>query len=137
MNEYKIVKEVVSVEDYINIRKFTLGPREKSSVEKGLVNSWFGVHLVNEKGESIGMGRIIGDGGLTFTVTDIAVLPQYQGQGLGKVIMRELMEYYNENAPHDAYLNLMAVKEARFLYEKFGFVDTGKDIGMKYFRDKK
>ncbi|MFD2882298.1 hypothetical protein ACFTAO_51075 [Paenibacillus rhizoplanae] len=30
------------------------------------------------------MGRVIGDGGCFFQVTDIAVKPSFQGRGLGK-----------------------------------------------------
>jgi GNAT superfamily N-acetyltransferase len=33
------------------------------------------------------MGRVIGDGGTTFQIVDIAVDPDYQGQGYGRVIL--------------------------------------------------
>ena len=41
------------------------------------------------------MGRVIGDGGTTFQIVDIAVDPDYQGQGYGRVILEKIMEYIN------------------------------------------
>lgn len=35
------------------------------------------------------MGRVIGDGGTTFQIVDIAVDPDYQGQGYGRVILEK------------------------------------------------
>ena len=36
------------------------------------------------------MGRVIGDNGCFFTVVDIAIVPELQGQGLGKRVMAAL-----------------------------------------------
>ena len=50
-------------------------------------------------GDTIGMGRIIGDGGCFFRVVDIAVLPEHQGKGLGKRIMKALTDHLSEQVP--------------------------------------
>lgn len=42
---------------------------------------------------TMAMGRIIGDGGCFCQVVDMAVLPSYQGQGLGAPIMAALMDH--------------------------------------------
>jgi len=130
--EYKIIREAPSVDEYLLIRKEAdFGLRDRRSVELGIGNSWFAVHLkVGTK--AVAMGRIIGDGGLTFTVTDIAVIEEYQGKGLGKAILNELMSYYEGNAPKDAYLSLMAAGNAKYLYEKFGFEELKEYVGMLY-----
>src|SRR5699024_3582882 len=51
----------------------------------------------------IGMGRVIGDGGAFFQVCDIVVKPSYQGQGLGKQIMREIMYYLEHHTYKGSY----------------------------------
>ncbi|RAK10254.1 acetyltransferase (GNAT) family protein [Halanaerobium saccharolyticum] len=135
MNKYKVIRKPPTVEDYLNIRNnTTLGPRDEAGARKGVQNCWFGVHIKDSE-KTVAMGRIIGDGGCTFQITDIAVLPQCQGKGLGKKIMEVLMEYYRENAPKDAYLSLIADGEAKFLYQKFGFKATAPEsIGMRYIK---
>lgn len=65
------------------------------------------------------MGRIVGDGRYNFEVVDIAVDPQYQGQGLGRQIMENIMAFLNRNAPEGSYISLVA--DVPELYEKFGF----------------
>lgn len=68
----------------------------------------------------VGMGRVIGDGGCFFQVTDIAVKPSFQGRGLGKTIMGEIRTFL-DSVPEKAYISLIADGEAAKLYAKFGF----------------
>lgn len=132
MSEYALIQKMPSIEDYLNIRKRTLGEKTKIAGEMVVRNSWFGVHIVFEE-KTVGMGRFIGDGGCSFSITDIAVLPEHQGQGLGKMIMEALMKHYKEFGPKDGYLTLIADGNAKFLYKKYGFEETAPyAIGMKY-----
>ena len=132
MKKYELVKKTPSVEDYLNIRKNTLGEKTRGAGEMAVKNSWFGVHIKFE-GKTVGMGRFIGDGGCSFCITDIAVLPEHQGQGLGTMIMDALMKHYKEFGPKDGYLTLIADGDAKFLYKKFGFEETAPyAVGMKY-----
>ncbi|WP_217367719.1 GNAT family N-acetyltransferase [Brevibacillus sp. DP1.3A] len=86
-------------------------------------NTVFAVTLFHE-GTAIGMGRIIGDGGCFYQIVDIAVVPEHQKKGLGKVIMQHLMDYLDKNAPKTAYVSLIADVPADQLYEQFGFAYT-------------
>lgn len=70
------------------------------------------------------MGRIVGDGGTVFQVVDIVVDPAYQGKGLGKLIVKELVQHIHEEVDKQAYVNLIADGEAYKLYSQFGFTDT-------------
>ena len=40
-------------------------------------------------GVAVGMGRIMGDGGTAYQIVDVAIAPAFQGQGLGKAIMKK------------------------------------------------
>ena len=44
----------------------------------------------------IGMARLIGDGGMSFYIKDFAVLPEYQGQGVGRTLMNALESWILE-----------------------------------------
>jgi GNAT superfamily N-acetyltransferase len=84
--------------------------------------------LVN--GQEIGMGRVIGDGGCFYQVVDIAVLPEYQGKGSGKAIMREISGYIKREIPKSAHVSLLADGKA-FEYQQFGFtLSAPHSVGM-------
>ncbi len=79
--------------------------------------------------ETVGMGRVVGDGALNFEIVDIAVDPAHQGKGLGIMIMQSIMDYLDAEAPSGAYITLMA--DVPKPYEKFGFrLSRPKSEGM-------
>lgn len=99
---------------------------------RGLVNTLFAVQILFDD-EPVGMGRVIGDGGCFFQVVDIAVLPAHQGKGLGKAIMRAIVDWLDLQVPPSGYVSLIADGKANLLYAGFGFVPTApKSIGMRY-----
>jgi len=52
----------------------------------------FATVFVLHKGEMIGFGRALSDGVYQAALYDVAVLPEYQGQGLGSLIVHSLLE---------------------------------------------
>lgn len=128
---YEIVPRVPGVEDYRRIRNEAgLDDKTPEAARKGLHGTWFGVSVLHEN-RTVGMGRIIGDGGCFFQIVDIAVLPEHQGKGVGKRIMAALTKYLGEHAPTSAYVSLIADGEAHRLYRQYGFVPTApQSIGM-------
>jgi len=119
--EFTITYEPPQPEAYMALRLETgLSGKSRKAADIGLRNSLFAVSIYDEL-TLIGMGRVIGDGGAFFQVVDIAVKPRYQGQGLGKAIMRELMNYLDENTYEGSYVSLLADMPADQLYKQFGF----------------
>nr|WP_158987122.1 GNAT family N-acetyltransferase [Lysobacter panacisoli] len=109
-----------------------MAPRSLEAARRGLANTLHGVSLLHE-GAVVGMGRVIGDGGCFFIVSDIAVDPKWQGRGLGKRIMGALMAWLRTNAPSSAVVSLVADGDARHLYAKYGFVETTPhSVNMEY-----
>ncbi|APC39890.1 GNAT family N-acetyltransferase [Clostridium estertheticum] len=118
--------------EYISLRlKTGMGTKDLSKTEIALKHSLFIVSLWDND-KLIGFGRIVGDQGITYVVSDIMVDPNYQRKGLGKVIMREIDSYLNKNTDENAYVCLIANKPADKLYYQFDFeyVDP-KSCGMK------
>ena len=68
---------------------------------------------------TFGMGRVVGDGALNFEIVDMAVDPEHQRKGLGRMMMERIMAYLEREAPKGAYIMLMA--DVPEFYAKFGF----------------
>ena len=105
----KISYDLPNSIDYINLR-VNSGMGNKKSIERvdiALKNSLFTISLYDEK-KLIGMGRIIGDGGISYAVTDIMVDKDYQGKGYGRLIMKEIDNYFCKNTDEDYYIILIA-----------------------------
>lgn len=130
-DDFRIEPRVPSIDDYLRLRHVSgLSSFSREAAEKGLPNSIFGVCLMHGD-VVVGMGRIIGDGGCFFQVTDIALMPSHQGRGLGKMIMAALTDYIEKQLPKTAYVSLIADVPANRLYEQFGFAETApRSVGM-------
>jgi GNAT superfamily N-acetyltransferase len=129
----ELVERFPEVEDYCRLRAAAgMSPKSHEAARRGLPNTLYGVQL-HRGGEVVGMGRIIGDNGCFFVVVDIAVIPEWQGRGLGKRIMAALDAWLSANVPASAYVSLAADGDAKYLYEKFGFVETTPaTVNMEY-----
>jgi ribosomal protein S18 acetylase RimI-like enzyme len=130
IDDYTIAAGVPTVDDYRELRVAAgLSPRSERAARLGLPNTLFGV-VVTLEGALVGMGRIVGDGGTSYQVVDIAVRPERQGRGLGKRIMAALMEYLR-TVPEGAHVSLLADGPAKHLYAQFGFEETApRSVGM-------
>ncbi|WP_025718200.1 GNAT family N-acetyltransferase [Paenibacillus polymyxa] len=112
---------IPSVEEYRALRKEAgLTQITEEAAAKGLPNSLFSVTLWLGQ-ELIGMGRVSGDGGVFFLITDIAVKPSHQGKGYGRKLMEEIMDYLSREVPAGSFVTLIADKPADRLYAQFGF----------------
>ena len=121
---YSIVHATPSVETYRHLRTAVgLGAKTVEAATRGLPNSLFAVQVLCDS-EPVGMGRVIGDGGAFYQVVDIAVLPEHQGRGLGKMIMAAISDYIAREVPESGYVSLIADGEAYRLYQQFGFALT-------------
>lgn len=129
---YKLTEQIPTVTDYIHIRlEAGLSRKSEQAASLGLPNSLYSVVVMHEN-TPVGIGRIIGDGGCFFEITDMAVLPAHQGKGVGRLIMNALVSWLNVNAPKTAYVSLMADHGTPQFYAQFGFTkaELPKASGM-------
>ena len=121
-----VTQSLPSPEEFYDLRIASgLTPFELESVVEALPRSLFAVCL-RDGSRLVGMGRAVGDG-MHVSVTDIAVHPDYQGQGLSRTIMEEIMGYV-ETLPECSFISLFA--DVDWLYEKFGFTEPLKSTGL-------
>ncbi|AXR76401.1 GNAT family N-acetyltransferase [Natrarchaeobaculum sulfurireducens] len=121
---YAIREQLPEPETFAGLRDAAgMSPRSLEGIERGLSNSIYGVVAIyRPTGEVVGMGRIVGDGGTVYQISDMAVHPDHQRRGLGTRIMARLEAYIDETAPPNAYVNLLADVDG--FYERFGYEET-------------
>lgn len=73
--------------------------------------------------QPVGMARLLGDGGMSFYIKDFAVCPEYQGKGVGRLLMTAIEEYIMSHIPNGwaVSLELISSKGREPFYERFGF----------------
>ena len=128
MTDYEITTNITP-EEYMQMRKavgWGLFPLEQA--EQGLKNSFILVCL-RKDGKLIGIGRAVSDHGYVVYIADVIVCPEYQGQGLGRVIMDELLTRIKATLKpgYKVMISLLAAKGKEEFYKKFGFVDRPND----------
>ncbi len=71
----------------------------------------------------IAMARMNGDMGLDYYIKDVVVRPEYQHQGIGRMMINELLKFINDNGVKgtEIFVELCAVPDKIPFYEKFGF----------------
>jgi ribosomal protein S18 acetylase RimI-like enzyme len=98
-------------------RAAPLGDKKPELLRTVFTNSMFKC-FVYQDGHIVGAGRALADGADCSYICDIAVLPSHQGTGLGKAIVRHLVE---RSHGHKKII-LYAVPGKEPFYKKFGFL---------------
>ncbi len=99
------------------------------AIPASLEASFAGV-VVTDLGETVGMGRVIGDGCFYFYVQDVVVLPSHQGQGIGSRILENLVEQIERTAPPKSFIGLFAAGTTVPWYRRHGFAVQESMTGM-------
>jgi GNAT superfamily N-acetyltransferase len=126
--EYAVIERTPEVSEYNRVRQAaSLSVKDELAVQHGLANTLYAVCVVRD-GMTVGIGRVIGDGGLFYDIVDVAVIKEHQRKGVGKMIMDALMSYIDAHARPTSIVCLMANKGIAPFYEKFGFKARDTDM---------
>lgn len=125
--DIQIVYEIPTAKDYVSLRlRSKMGNKDLKRSQIALDNSLFTVSIYSKE-KLIGFGRIVGDGGITYVVSDIMVDINYHRKGLGDLIMKEIDSYFEKNTYEDSYICLIANSPADCLYNKHRFEYLSED----------
>lgn len=87
-------------------------------------------------GETItAMARMIGDMGLDYYIKDVIVRPEYQGKGIGRMLIGELLGFVRKSGISGTgiFVELCAMPDKIPFYEKFGFeANEAQRLKMMY-----
>lgn len=119
----KILENVLTATDFIRLYESVgWGKKDEDIVRVSLKNSYV-TFAVTEGEKVIGMARLLGDGGMAFYLKDLIILPEFQGKGIGKELLKYVQNYI-KNKIEDGWqtsLELMSAKGKEEFYKKFGF----------------
>lgn len=123
-HQYSLLEELPSPESFVALREANeMTPRPAAGVADGIQNSLYGVMVRhNPSDQAVGMGRVIGDTGMVFQISDMVVHPEHQRCGLGTWIGEHLLSYIDDSAPSGTEINLFADVDG--FYESLGFDET-------------
>ncbi len=74
-------------------------------------------------GKTVGMARLVTDGGYSGLIMDVVVLPEYQNQGIGKMLINRLLQRKKDQLEEgeEAMIQLLAAPGTISFYNQFGF----------------
>ena len=129
MNDNYVRTNSMTAKEYIDMRA-AVGWRifALEEAEEGLKHSY--VWCVRDQGRPVAMGRIVWDHGYVVYIADVIVIPEYQGRGLGREIMENIMQFVQDKLKpgYKIMVSLESAKGKEGFYEKFGFVTRPNEI---------
>ena len=123
MPELTVKHNELSAEEFITLWEsvWGQGPTPEQT-QLAMEHTLFRVSVFD--GERIaGMARVIGDLGLDYYIKDVVVRQEYQGQGIGRMMIREILRFINDHGVEgtEIFVELCAMPDKIPFYEKFGF----------------
>ncbi len=123
MNDFTIKYNELTAEEFISLWESVWdGPPTAEQTKLALAHTLFRVSVYDGE-KVVAMARMLGDMGLNYYIKDVIVRPEYQGKGLGRLLINELMKFINDNGVKgtEIFVELCAVPSKIPFYEKFGF----------------
>lgn len=123
MENFTVKYNELTAEEFMSLWESVWGtPPTFEQTELALNNTLFRVS-VYDGDKAVAMARMIGDMGLDYYIKDVVVRPEYQGRGLGRLLINELMKFINDKGVKgtEIFVELCAVPDKIPFYEKFGF----------------
>ena len=123
MNNLEIKHNELTADEFVYLWESVWGNAPtKEQIELALTNSIY-VVSVYDRGKVAAMARMIGDMGLCYYIKDVVVHPDYQKQGIGRLLINELLDFIKSNgiSGTQIFVELCAMPDKIPFYEKFGF----------------
>ena len=132
-------QEIVKLEDVLHLYQavgWTNYTNQPQMLEQALSHS-LAIYVALDCDAVVGLIRLVGDGFSSVLVQDLIVLPIYQRQGIGSVLMKEALEDFKE-----AYQVQLATEQTEKnvgFYRSLGFeaLSTYDCIGMTWINREK
>ncbi len=113
------------IHEFLDKKSYWAKGRSLAIVKKSIENSLcFGVYM-NDK--QIGFARVVTDYAVFAWLMDVFIVEEYRKQGLGKLLMKTIMEYQDLQDVHRWGLG---TNDAHELYKKYGFKNLSKPENM-------
>ncbi len=123
MKDLIVKHNELSVEEFIELWETVWGPGPSPEQTRLAMDHTLFRVSVYDGGRIAAMARVIGDMGLDYYIKDVIVRPEYQGQGIGRMMINEILQFVNDNGVEgtEIFVELCAMPDKIPFYEKFGF----------------
>ena len=91
--------------------------RSESVIREQIRTAWRVVGVYAPDGAQVGFARAVSDGWALAYLADVYVLPEHRGHGLGKRVVRAMID----EGPGAKFRWLLHTADAHGLYQQFGF----------------
>ena len=121
--ELTVMHNALTAEEFVGLWESVWGQGPAiAQVRLALEHTVFCVS-VYDGSKPVAMARMIGDLGLCYYIKDVVVRPEYQGKGIGRMLMEELLQFIRTHGVPgtEVFAELCAVPEKVPFYGKFGF----------------
>lgn len=129
----------ITFEEYNELRRLVgWGTISERQFNTSIPNSRF-ITVGKCNGRTISMARAVGDGGYHLLIVDVIVHPDFQGRGIGKEMLSQLMNFVKNGyvkKGETTMVSLLSAKGKEPFYEKLGFMKRPNDergAGMSLF----
>lgn len=126
MNELTIKHNELSAEEFISLWESVWGKGPTlEQTRLAMEHTLFRVSVFDGS-RIVAMARMNGDLGLDYYIKDVIVRPEYQGNGIGRMLINELLKFINDNGVRgtEIFVELCAMPDKIPFYEKFGFASN-------------
>lgn len=132
MKKYTIKYNELTAEEFISLWETVWGAGPSlAQTRLAMEHTLFRVSVFDGD-KIIAMARMIGDMGMEYFVKDVVVRPEYQGQGIGRLLINELLKFINDNGVSGTgvFVELCTEPKNVPFYEKLGF-DSNDEQRLK------
>lgn len=134
-----ILEEKIEVDEFLEIiESVGFKTYSKEQVEKALANTMYMVKAIADD-KVVGIGRVVGDYSIVCCLSDICVRPDYQGKGIGLLIVNKLREMIENGVKTGEKMQIELTPTAgnEGFYQKAGFKYKPEKITGMYLWIKK
>lgn len=116
------LENTLSYADYVRLRESVGWLNFSKEQTENAINHSLYIATAAENGETVAMGRLIGDGQYHL-IADVIVHPDFQHQKIGTSILNMLLHYVSENTPAGGRSSVQLIAEPgkEPFYESLGF----------------
>lgn len=113
----KSALDVEMITEFLSQRSYWAKGRKPEKIRQSIEHSLcFGVYSDSHK--QVGFARVVSDRAVFAWIMDVFILEEFRGNGLGKMLMGEIMQHPDLQGLERWGLG---TKDAHGLYEQFGF----------------
>ncbi len=121
---YRILENRLNIVNFQSLRiAGGVEPLDSSRVKRALSASLVRLTAEDERGETVGMLRVAGDGAFVFVIADLLVHPARRGEGIGSALTNRALDLIAGMVPRGQWgtVTLIAASGREEFYKRLGF----------------